>query len=430
MTQTIVWTEEKVMTADLVPASYNPRKISKKEREELTKSVQQFGRVEPVIVNTGSRSNCVIGGHQRIKIYADLGILEIEAKVPSRELTEDEEKELNLRLNKNQGSWDEELLKDFDIDMLLGVGFEDYELQSIFDDIEVIDDDFDVEKAIKETVTPKVTLGEIWQLGNHRLLVGSSTDKDAVRLLMDTDTADIVYCDPPYNIGLDYSKGMGSKEKYGGSYSGKDDSKKDIDYRKFMDESMAVSLSFVKKDAHVFYWCDSTNIGLIQSLYKEHAVSSKRVCMWIKNNQNPTPQIAFNKVYEPCVYGTIGKPYLNMSLQNTNEVLNQEVTSGNQLHDEITEMIDLWIVKRDNAKEYVHPTQKPVTLNEKPLKRCSAPGAIVFSGFAGSGSDLIACEQLQRKWRGVELDLIFATIIIDRWEKFTGLKAKKIYENK
>lgn len=430
MTQTIVWTEKKVKTADLVPASYNPRKISKKEREELTKSVQQFGRVEPVIVNTGTRTNCVIGGHQRIKIYADLRILEIEAKVPSRELTQDEEKELNLRLNKNQGSWDEELLKDFDIDMLLGVGFEDYELQSIFDDIEVIDDDFDVEKAIKETITPKVTLGEIWQLGSHRLLVGSSTDKDAVKLLMDTDTADIIYCDPPYNIGLDYSKGMGTTEKYGGSYSGKDDSKKDSDYRKFMDESMAVALSFAKKDTHVFYWSDSTNIGLIQSLYKEHTVNSKRVCMWIKNNQNPTPQIAFNKVYEPCVYGTIGKPYLNTSIQNTNEVLNQEVTSGNQLHDEITEMIDLWIVKRDNAKEYVHPTQKPVTLSEKPLKRCSAPGAIIFSGFAGSGSDLIACEQLQRKWRGVELDLIFATIIIDRWEKFTGLKAKKIYENK
>jgi DNA modification methylase len=262
------------------------------------------------------------------------------------------------------------------------------------------------------------------------LLVGSSTDNDAVKILMGTDTADIVYCDAPYNIRLDYSKGMGSKEKYQGSYSAKDDSKKDVDYRKFMDESMTVALSFTKKDAHVFYWCDSTNIGLIQSLYEQHSISSRRVCMWIKNNQNPTPQIAFNKVYEPCVYGTMGKPYLNTSLQNTNEVLNQEVTSGNQLHDEITEMIDLWIVKRDNTQEYRHPTQKPVTLNEKPLKRCSSPGAIVFSGFAGSGSDLIACEQLQRKWRGVEIDLIFATIVIDRWEKFTGLKAKKIYENK
>ncbi len=429
MKQTITWVEKTASIADLIPASYNPRKISKKEREELTKSISQFGRVEPIIVNTGSRSNCVIGGHQRIKIYADLKIQTVEVKIPSRELTLEEEKELNLRLNKNQGSWDEELLKDFDIDLLLDVGFEDQELQGIFDDVEVIDDDFDIQKAIKETITPKVKLGEIWQLGAHKLLVGSSTDKEKVSLLMGADTADIIYCDPPYNIGLDYSKGVGNSEKYGGSYSSKDDSKKDSEYESFIRESLEVALSFAKPDTHIFYWCDATYIGMIQSLYKEHSVENKRVCMWIKNNQNPTPKVAFNKVYEPCVYGVRGKPHLNTTLQNTNEILNQEITSGNQLHDEVLETIDLWIVKRDNTSEYQHPTQKPVTLNEKPLKRCSAPGPIVFSGFGGSGSDLIACEQLQRKWRGVELDLIFATIIIDRWEKFTGLKAKRIYEN-
>lgn len=429
MTQTIVWTEKKVMTADLVPASYNPRKISVKEREELTKSIQHFGRVEPVIVNTGTRKNCVIGGHQRIKIYADLGITEIEAKVPSRELTEDEEKELNLRLNKNQGSWDEELLKLMDLNMLLDVGFGDEELQGIFDDVDVTDDDFDLDKAIKETTKAKVKVGEIWELGDHRLLVESSTDTEKVKLLMGTDTADIIYCDPPYNIGLDYSKGVGNSEKYGGSYSAKDDSKNTKDYATFMRESLTIAMSFAKPQAHVFYWCDSTNIGLIQNLYQDKKIKSKRVCMWIKNNQNPTPKVAFNKVYEPCVYGTIGTPYLNKGFQNANEVLNQEISSGNQLHDEILEMIDLWIVKRDSTKEYLHPTQKPVSLNEKPFKRCSAPGHIVFSGFAGSGSDLIACEQLHRKWRGVELDPIFATIIIDRWEKFTNLKAVKIYEN-
>src|SRR5665213_2579188 len=90
---------------------------------------------------------------------------------------------------------------------------------------------------------------------------------------------------------------------------------------------------------------------------------------------------------------------------------------------EILLAFNLWIEKRDNAQDYDHPTQKPVTLNEKPLKRCSAPGHIVFSGFAGSGSDLIACEQLNRKWRGVELDPIFATVCLDRWEAFTNQKA-------
>jgi DNA modification methylase len=149
----------------------------------------------------------------------------------------------------------------------------------------------------------------------------------------------------------------------------------------------------------------------------------------IKNNQNPTPKIAFNKVYEPCCYGTIGKPYLNTGMNNANEILNQEVTTGNQVHDEILDMIDIWIEKRDSTKDYQHPTQKPVTLAEKPFKRCSAPLHVIFSGFAGSGSDLIAAEELGRAWRGVEKDLIFATIIIDRWEKFANLKATKIYES-
>ena len=428
--QKIIWSITTHKVSDLVKNGYNPRKISESEKKDLEKSVKEFGTVVPVVLNIGSRSNIIIGGEQRVKIYVDLGIKEIECMIPSRELTIDEEKELNLRLNKNTGSWDENLLKDFDINMLLGVGFGDEELQNLFDDIDLIEDDFDIEKAIKETIIPKVKTGEIWQLGKHKLLVGDSTDITSVQTLMGGDLADVVYCDPPYNIGLDYSKGVGNKEKYQGSYSAKDDSKKDTEYLAFIDKSIEVSKIISKKDAHIFYWCDSSYIWITQTLYAKHGIDSKRVCMWIKNNQNPTHKIAFNKVYEPCVYGTLGKPYLNSGMNNSNEILNQEVTTGNQVHDEILDMIDIWIEKRDNAQTYQHPTQKPVTLNEKPIKRCSAPLHIVYSGFGGSGSDLIACEELNRVWRGVEKDLVFATIIIDRWEKFTGLKSIKLYESK
>lgn len=427
--QKIVWSPATRKLGDLIKNGYNPRSLSENERRDLEKSVKEFGTVVPIVLNIGSRINTIIGGEQRAKVYADLGIQEVECMVPSRELTLEEERELNLRLNKNTGSWNEELLKEFDMSVLLDVGFGDEELQNLFDDVDVVDDDFDLEKALKETITPKVKLGEIWELGKHRLLVGDSTDKESVERLMNGDLADIVYCDPPYNIGLDYSKGVGNKEKYQGSYSGKDDSKKDSDYLDFLDKSMEVAKGVSKKNAHLFYWCDSSYIGMVQSLYAKHKVNAKRVCLWLKNNQNPTHKVAFNKVYEPCVYGTIGKPYLNQGLNNVNEILNQEVTTGNQVHDEIFDMIDIWIEKRDNAQSYQHPTQKPVTLNEKPFKRCSAPLHIVYSGFAGSGSDLIAAEELNRAWRGVEKDLIFATIVIDRWEKFTGLKAKKIHEH-
>jgi DNA modification methylase len=426
----ITWTQKNINLSHLIKNGYNPRKLSENERRDLETSIKTFGMVVPVIINIGSRANVIIGGEQRIKIYADLGIESVECMVPSRELTIDEERELNLRLNKNTGSWDEELLKEFDINQLLDVGFGDEELQHLFDDVDVVEDDFDLEKALVETVTPKVVFGDIWELGQHRLLVGDSTDTASVEALMAGDLADIVYCDPPYNIGLDYAKGVSSGKKYNGSYSRKDDSKVNTDYHEFLTKSITVAKRIAHPNAHYFYWCDSSYIWMIQSLFTEHSIDSKRVILWLKNNQNPTPKIAFNKVYEPCVYGTTGKPYLNTALNNTHEIINQEVTTGNQMHDDIYDMIDIWIEKRDNVHTYQHPTQKPVTLNEKPFKRCSAPLHTVYSGFAGSGSDLIACETLHRKWRGVEKDLIFATVIIDRWEKFTGHKATKIYENK
>ena len=417
----ITWSSATRKLSDLIKNGYNPRSLSENEKRDLEKSIKEFGTVVPVVINIGSRANIIIGGEQRVKVYADLGIDSIECMVPSRELTLEEEKELNLRLNKNTGSWNEELLKEFDMSLLLDVGFGDEELQNLFDDVDMTEDDFDLEKAIKETPVAKVKLGEIYELGKHRLLVGDSTDENQVKELMKDDLADIIFCDPPFNISWEYGG------KYGGEYK---DNKSEKEYYDFIDKSIETGRKFSKPDSHFFYWSDPNSIGLTQSLYDKHGIRKRRVCLWIKSNQNCTPKIAWNRLYEPCTYGTIGKPYLNPNFRNANEILNQEVTTGNQVLDELQDMIDLWLVKRDNTQDYLHPTQKPVTLNEKPFKRCSAPLHVVFSGFAGSGSDLIACEELNRVWRGVEKDPIFATIVIDRWEKFTNLKAKKIHENK
>ena len=426
-TKSIAWSFEKRNVKDLKPSEYNPRKMTPEEKKDIEQSLDGFGRVIPLVINIGTRKDTIIGGHQRWKIYSENNIKEVDVMVPSRELSFEQEQELNLRLNKNQGSWDYDLLQDMNLDLLLDVGFDDHELQGFFDDVELADDEYDVTKALEEMVEPTVETGEIWELGDHRLLIGDSTDITVVSQLMDGNKANLVYCDPPYNIGLDYSNGIGKSKKYGGEYSGKDDSKSTQDYESFLDKSIEAAKEIIAPDAHFFYWCDAGYIGTLQSLYEKHGINFRRLCTWVKNNQNPTPQIAFNKVCEPCVYGTIGKPHLNNQFKNANEILNQEVSTGNQLHDELLEMIDLWIVKRDNTQEYLHPTQKPVGLNEKPLKRCTAPAHIVFSGFGGGGSDLIACEQLQRKWFGIEKDPIFASIIIDRWEKFTNEKATRVW---
>ena len=426
-THSITWKSERRKVSDLIPADYNPRHMTENERRDLEDSIRQFGQAIPLVVNTGKRKDRVIGGHQRATIYADLMIDEIDVMVPSRELTLKEEKTLNLRLNKNTGSWDMEKLQAMDMDMLLDVGFGDEDLQLMFDDVDVIDDEFDEKKAVERAKKEvKCATGDLWQLDEHRLMIGDSTQPEAILRLMKGDKADVILSDPPYNIGLDYNKGISTSGKYEGTYTGKKDSKKKIDYTTLINESLKSALSVTKLNAHIFYWCDEKYIWLLQTIFTENKIENKRVCMWIKNNFNMTPQIAFNKVYEPCVYGTIGQPFLNKNMNNLNEVLNKEITSGNQVHEEILDMINLWVEKRDNAQDYQHPTQKPVTLSEKPLKRCSAPGHIVLDSFAGSGSSMIACQQLSRKWRGCEQDPIFGTVIIDRWEAFTNLKAKKL----
>ena len=422
----IEWRLERRAVKSLLPASYNPRKMSEEERRDLEASIKEFGTVTPLAVNIGKRDGVLIGGHQRTTIYADLDIEWIDVMVPSRELNEEEEKRLNLRLNKNTGSWDMEKLKEIDLGMLLDIGFGDEELSTLWDDVDVIDDEYNVNRALKEIKHPRIKPGEIYQLGDHRLMCGDSTDPEQVAKLMGGELADIIYCDPPYNIGLDYNKGIGTEGKYQGSFSGKKDSKKDGEYGAFIDSTLKAAIANTKPNAHVFYWCDERYIWLIQSLFASNKVKNQRVCLWVKNNMSPTPQVAFNKAYEPCVYGIIGKPHLNRNIRNLNEILNKEIESGNHVHDEIMEIITIWLDKRDNTQTYEHPTQKPVTLAEKPLKRCSTPGQTIIDLFGGSGSTLIACEQIKRKARLMEQDPVFATVILDRWEQFTNQKAVKI----
>lgn len=199
-----------------------------------------------------------------------------------------------------------------------------------------------------------------------------------------------------------------------------------MDYRKFLKALIQNSITVAKDNVHCFVWCDQNYIGVVQSLYEELGVSRKRVCTWIKNNQNPTPQVAFNKATESCVYGVKGKPYLSPRTLNLNEVANKEVGSGTRTIDDIVDLFEIWLVKRVPTSEYEHPTQKPPTLHEKAIRRCTKPGDAILDVTAGSGSIMIAAEQLKRRAFLCEADPIFATLIIKRFEKLTNRHAKKL----
>ena len=417
------WRTEKRFVKDLLPYEKNPRTISEKQIEDLKKSLKKFNLVEIPAIDTDGK---IIAGHQRIKVLQVLGREneEIDVRVPNRKLTEKEYEQYLLTSNAVGGDWDFEKLKSFDIGMLLDIGFSDDDLSQIWDDhLETEDDNFNVEKELKKIKKPKTKLGDVYQLGMHRLICGDTTDPKIIKKLFGKEKAHMVFSDPIYNIGLSYDSGLGGKQTYGGKTN---DKKTDVEYKEFLKKSLGNAMSISHENCHVFYWCDEAYIGILQELYREFEIENKRVCLWIKNGQNPTPGIAFNKCYEPCVYGTKGKPYLSKSDQSLNEVMNKDIGTGNRLIDDILDLFDIWLVKRLAGNEYEHPTMKPPTLYEKAIRRCTKPGDIIFDGFGGSGSSLIAGEQLKRKVYLVEIEPIFCDLIIKRYEKLTGQKAKKL----
>ncbi|MFA5736901.1 MAG: DNA methyltransferase [Candidatus Paceibacterota bacterium] len=413
------WTTVQKRVNDLIPQKINPRVITDKQMSDLTRSLKKYNLVEiPAVDKDGT----ILAGHQRIKALQLIGRGEelIDIRVPNRKLTEKESKEYLIASNKLGGDWDFGLLKSFDFETLEFAGFDPIEIGELMDTKkEVTGDDFDVEKELKKIKNPKTKLGDIIILGNHRILCGDSTDKNNLVRLLGNDRASMIYSDPVYNISVDYDGGIGGKKDYGGNVN---DTRSFDEYKKFLKDSMEAALAVSNKDTHVFYWCDQVYIGVVQDLYRSLGIANKRVCLWLKNNQNPVPSVAFNKVYEPVVYGIRGKPYLS-NIKNLNEVLNKELSTGNDLLEEIN---DVWMAKRLPAKEYEHATSKPPQLHEKAIKRCTKPHDIILDSFLGSGSTLISAQALGRRVYGCELSEVFCDLIVCRYEKLTGCKA--IYE--
>lgn len=411
----INWKIERRKVEDLIEADYNPRRMTEQEERDLEESIGEFGAVIPVVINIGKRKNILIGGHQRTRLYKKRGIEEVDVMVPNRELSLAEEKRLNLRLNKNTGSWDQEKLRDMGLNLLLDVGFGDEDLQVFFDDVDVFDDSFNTGRAIREIKNPKAKPGDVYVLGDHRLMCGDSSKADDVHKLMAKHTAHMIFNDPPQTL-----------KNEGHILPPKKERKEMGDYAAFLDSAIENALTFAHANCHIFHWCQEKDIWLLQTLFRERKVKTDRVLLWIKSDMQITPKAAFNKAYEPVVYGTRGKPFINTGIKHLSQVLNKEIDSGNQIQEDVWEYLNLWIDKSDRKDAYDYTFQKPITLLEKPLKRCTAPGHIVLDLFGGSGSTIIACEQLKRNCFTMEKDPVMVDVVIRRWEELTNKKAKKV----
>ena len=423
MNDKLIWTTVQKSVKDLLPNSKNPRKISDKQMSDLKKSLEKYNLVEIPAIDT---DGTIVAGHQRIKALQLLGRENeiIDVRIPNRKLTQDEAESYMIASNALGGDWDFTLLKNFKPEFLIDVGFDITKLSNFWDkNIKAKDEVFKEKEELENIKEPNTKTGDLIILGEHRLVCGDSNDSNVLRKLFGDERASMVISDPLYNINLDYRRGVGGRQDYGVDI---DDNKDETEYIKFLRTNIQNALSFIKDDCHVFYWNTEQQIWMIQTLFREAGIVNKRVCLWVKNGQNPTPQVAFSKCYEPCIYGTIGKPYLSEGEVGQNEVLNKELSTGNDLVKDVSEKTNLWAVKRIKSQEYEHATSKPVNLYEKPIKRCTKLGDVVLDTFAGSGSIMIAGEQLGRKIYMVEKEPVFCDLIIKRYENFTSKKAKII----
>jgi len=385
----ITWSTEKRCIKDLLPADYNPRKLSKEQEKNLRKSLTKFDLVEiPAIDLDGT----ILAGHMRVATLIDMGRgqEEIDVRVPSRKLTEGEAKEYNLRSNKNTGEWDMEKLMEMPKGLLEDIGWGKDELDDLFESesLQAEEDDFDPEDVLGKSNTI-VHLGEVWQLGAHRLMCGDSTKLEDVEKLMDGKKADMVFTDPPY--GVSYQSNMrGKGERF--DILENDD--------RFIVEWIPLVASF--STGFIFIWS-----------------SWKVVARWIEETEilgDMTNVIIWDKGGGGI--GDLKKTFL------TDFEMALVWHRGNELKGK--RLGSVWSIGKDGSMTYAHPTQKPIELAATAIKNVTDTNSIVLDLFAGSGSTLIACEQTKRICYTMELDPKYCDVVIARWEKLTGERSIKL----
>lgn len=417
------WSTQKRKINDLIPYSANPRQMTEKQVEDLKKSLEKFDLVEIPAINT---DNTILAGHQRLRIMQLLGRGEesIDVRVPDRLLTPEEVQEYNIRSNKNTGGWDFEILANsFELEDLIAWGFTDEELSIEFDKIKKAEeDDFDPNKAREEIgSSPMTQRGDIYQLGDHRLMCGDSTNTEELDRLMNGERAAMVFTDPPYNIGYD-----GNVNKDGI----KSEKRKILNDKMTSDQFYQFLLGFCRNALRVtdggFYICMSNSqLHTIQQAFTEGGGHWQTFCFWAKHAFILSGN-DYQHQSEAILYG-LSEQEAKKAEENGEDIDALPIMYGWAKHNWYggRKQGDVWMFDRPR-KSALHPTMKPVALCGKAISNSSKIGQIVLDLFGGSGSTLIACEQLSRQCRMMELDPIYCDVIVKRWEKYTGEQARLI----
>lgn len=377
---------------ELKPAAYNPRKKLKKgdkEYEKIKQSLLKFGYVDPIIVN---EDLTVIGGHQRLTVLKDLDYE--TAKCVIVDLPKEDEKALNIALNKITGQWDEALLADLLLDLQesdfnLGLtGFEPPEIDDILSNVhdkELSEDEFDVEEELKKPTLSRH--GDIWQLGKHRVICGDSTKAETYKQLLDDRKANLVVTDPPYNVDVEETAGKILN-----------DNMSDGDFYQFLLSMFTQVENHMEDDASIYVFHADTEGLNFRKAFKDAGFYLSGCCIW-KKNSLVLGRSPYQWQHEPCLYGWKKK--------------------GKHQWFSDRKQTTIWEYDRPKSSKD-HPTMKPIQLMAYPIQNSSMRGTIVLDPFLGSGSTLIAADQTGRICYGIELDEKFVDVIVKRYIEVTG----------
>ncbi|MDQ5912162.1 MAG: hypothetical protein QG568_375 [Patescibacteria group bacterium] len=432
-----------VPIAELLPATYNPRKWSEDAITQLTESMKRFGLVDPIVVNGATdRKNIVIGGHFRLKVAKDLGYKEIPVvyiDIPDLE----KEKELNLRLNKNVGDWDWNLLAEFGETVLADIGFSSEQLDDIFD-IEDTPEQFDLQKELEKLDIKQIEIqkGDIWQLGDSMLMCGDSTIEADILKLMNGEKASMCFTDPPYI--LDYLNG---KKKHGNATEGFG-AKRDRRYLEtdvlppdFTEKWMANISKIQEEGFSIIVYENWKNLRTIWGEMEKYW-KVKNMIVWHLPNRNqgfaakykffskhdiamvgasPNTNVEFNnepekdglqEEYETALYAISGKPQW------------EGYKKGKKIQP--SDFIEYVASDEKHSGQGVIFGTKPTEILIPYIKVLTKRGDLIIEPFGGSGSTLIAATKMKRRCYIMEKSPVYAEVIKKRWEKLTGQKGVKI----
>jgi len=398
---------KEIEVAKLIPYANNSRTHDDAQVAQLAASIKEFGFRNPILVDGVG----IIAGHGRLMAARKLGLEKVPT-IDCSDMTETQKKAYIIADNKlalNSG-WDTNLLSlelqeldsnGFNLELL---GFDSKELDELLAP-ELVEGLTDEDAVPDVPVEPKTKLGDIYILGNHRLMCGDSTSITDVEKLMDGIKANMVFTDPPYNIGFSGTMSNTSKDGVMVKHTGmnamhrpiENDKKTESEFYDFISEVLSIIQIKCKGAWYISF--GSANLHELLRPITDIGMEYKSIVIWVKN-QSPIGGGAYRRRYEPIVYGNFssdfyGKPYAED---------------------------DVWEFNR-TQKNDLHPTMKPVELVKNALNHGSKSGDIVLDLFGGSGSTLIASEEIGRKACLMELDPKYCDVIVKRWEDFTGKQA-------